>query len=98
MNEKRLYSIILGPHVTEKTVRLAGPANQVVFKVAKDATKVELAQAVTQLFAVRVLSVQTVNVRGKVKNFKQVAGQRSHWKKAYVQLAEGQSINIDSFQ
>ncbi|MBP6104176.1 MAG: 50S ribosomal protein L23 [Gammaproteobacteria bacterium] len=98
MNEKRLYSIILGPHVTEKSVRLAGSANQVVFKVAKDATKLELAEAVAKLFSVKVLSVQMLNVRGKVKNFKQVAGQRSHWKKAYVQLAAGHTINIESFQ
>lgn len=98
MNEKRLYSIILGPHVTEKSVRLAGASNQVVFKVAKDATKPELAEAIAKLFDVKVLSVQTLNARGKERNFKQVQGRRSDSKKAYVQLAEGHTINIENFQ
>lgn len=98
MKEQRLYSIILGLHTTEKTVRVSACTNQVVFKVKPDATKLELAAAVEKLFSVRVLAVQTLNVRGKTKNFKQVAGRRSNWKKAIVQLAEGQTINIENFE
>ena len=98
MNTKRLYSIILGPHTTEKSVRAADRSSQIVFKVAKDATKTELAKALQTLFSVKVLSVRIVNVKGKVKQFKQMQGQRSDWKKAYVRLAEGQDVNLANFQ
>ena len=98
MKEQRLYSIILGLHTTEKTVSVSARTNQVVFKVQPDATKLELAKAVEKLFSVRVLAVQTLNVRGKIRHFKQVAGRRSNWKKAIVQLAEGQTINIENFE
>ncbi len=98
MNERRLYSIILGPHTTEKSVRLASSANQVVLKVARDATKTELLEAIQTLFAVRVVNIQTLNTRGKRKQFKQVQGRRSHTKKAIVRLAEGQSIQFDDFE
>ena len=98
MNEKRLYSIILGPHTTEKAVRSTNKSQQVVFRVAKDATKPELLAAVQKLFSVKVQSVQTVTVKGKKKQFKQVQGQRSDWKKAYIRLAEGHDINLANFQ
>ena len=98
MKTKRLYTIILGPHTTEKSVRAADRNRQVVFKVAKDATKVELAEAVQTLFSVKVDSVRIVNVKGKRKQFKQTQGQRSDWKKAYVRLAEGHDINLANFQ
>ncbi len=95
MNEKRLYTIIVGPYTTEKAVRAA---DQVAFRVAKDATKTELKEAVKKLFSVDVVSVRIVNVMGKNKNFRQRQGVRSDWKKAYVRLAAGQAINLDSFQ
>ncbi len=98
MKTKRLYTIILGPHTTEKSVRASDRNQQVVFKVAKDATKVELTQAVQTLFSVKVVSVRIVNVKGKKKQFKQVVGQRSDWKKAYIRLAEGHDINLANFQ
>lgn len=95
MNEKRLYTIIRGPHTTEKSVRTP---RQMVFRVARDATKPEIAVAIQKLFSVKVDSVRIVNVKGKHKQFKQVAGQRSDWKKAYIRLAEGHEINIASFE
>lgn len=98
MKTKRLYTIILGPHTTEKSVRAADKNHQVVFRVVKDATKVELAEAVETLFSVKVDSVRIVNVKGKKKQFKQTPGQRSDWKKAYVRLAEGHDINLANFQ
>ncbi len=98
MNEKRLYQVILGPHTTEKSHRLGDKHRQMVFKIAKDATKVEVKKAIQQLFSVVVKSVRVVNLKGKQKNFKQQAGRRSDWKKAYVSLAEGHDINLANFQ
>lgn len=95
MKEKRLYTIILGPHTTEKSVSVT---EQVAFRVARDATKPELREAVQKLFAVQVDSVRIVNVGGKTKHFKQIQGARANWKKAYVRLAAGQSINLEAFQ
>lgn len=98
MNEKRLYQIILGAHTTEKSVRLSDKHKQLVFRVVPDATKSEVITAIQKLFLVDVLSVQMVNIRGKVKHFKQQPGRRSGKKKAYVTLAEGQDINLAKFR
>lgn len=98
MNEKRLYQVIVGPHTTEKSVRLADKNRQMVFKVAMDATKTEIKTAIQQLFSVVVKGVTIVNLRGKKKNFKQQEGRRSDWKKAYVSLAEGHDINLANFE
>jgi len=95
VNEKRLYSIIVSPHTTEKAVRVG---DQVAFRVLNDATKTELKEAVQRLFSVTVVSVRIVNVMGKTKQFRQRQGERSDWKKAYVRLAAGQVINLDAFQ
>jgi large subunit ribosomal protein L23 len=64
----------------------------VVLKVRTDATKKEIAQAVELLFEVKVETVQVVNVKGKTKRFQQSNGRRANWKKAYVKLADGTSI------
>jgi large subunit ribosomal protein L23 len=95
VNEKRLYTIIVGPHTTEKAVLVA---DQVAFRVAVDATKTELKEAVQKLFSVTVVSVRIVNVMGKTRQFRQRQGERSNWKKAYVRLGRGQTINLDTFQ
>lgn len=97
MNDKRLYTIILGPLTTEKSVRAASQ-NYHVFRVALDATKQELATAVEKLFSVKVASVRTARGKGKVKQFRQMEGKRPDWKKAYVRLAEGHDINLANFQ
>jgi large subunit ribosomal protein L23 len=95
MNQERVFKVLLGPHVTEKTATPVGAATQVVFKVATDATKLEVKKAVEQLFEVQVDDVRVVNVKGKTRRTKNGLGRRSDWKKAYVRLAEGQDIDFE---
>ncbi len=98
MNDNLLYTILIGPHTTEKSVGLSTKHNQVVFKVAKHATKDLVKKVAEKLFSVKVLAVRIVNIKGKVKNFKQVEGKRSGYKKAIISLAEGHEINLANFQ
>ena len=84
-------TVIQGPHLSEKA-HVAAEKNQVVLKVRTDATKKEVAKAVELLFEVKVENVQVVNVKGKAKRFQQTQGRRPDWKKAYVKLADGTSI------
>jgi large subunit ribosomal protein L23 len=93
MPAARHYETILSPVITEKATLLS-EHNKVVFKVAKDATKDEIAQAVEALFKVNVTKVNTLVVKGKTKRFRGHLGRRSDVKKAIVTLAEGQSIDI----
>ena len=95
MKEERIYQVLLAPHVTEKA-SLASSGNQVVFKVLKDATKLEVKKAVERLFEVKVKSVTTSVVKGKTKRFGRTLGVRSDWKKAYVTLHEGFDIDLMS--
>jgi len=90
-HQERLMNVIRGPHLSEKA-HLAAENNQVVLKVRTDATKTEIRQAVELLFEVQVDDVKVVNVKGKNKRFGQTRGRRSDWKKAYVRLAEGSSL------
>ena len=94
MNQERVFKVLLGPHVTEKSAMPSGASTQVVFKVATDATKLEVKKAVQQLFEVQVDDVRVVNVKGKTRRTKNGMGRRSDWKKAYVRLAEGQDIDF----
>ena len=94
MNEAKLYNIIRAPRVSEKTARLQEVSNQYVFEVATDATKADIKVAVEKLFEVKVEAVNVVNVKGKNKSFKFRQGKRGDWRKAYVKLAEGQSIDV----
>ncbi len=89
----RHYDTILSPVITEKATLLA-EQNKVVFRVAGDATKDEIASAVEALFKVNVTKVNTINVKGKTKRFLVIEGRRADVKKAIVTLAEGQSIDI----
>jgi large subunit ribosomal protein L23 len=91
MNTERLYKVLQGPHVSEKA---ALSDDQVVFEVAVDATKLEIKKAVEKLFSVNVQSVQTVNVKGKVKRNRFGLSKKPNWKKAYVRLAQGQEIDF----
>ncbi|MCP5141468.1 MAG: 50S ribosomal protein L23 [Chromatiales bacterium] len=93
MND-RLYKVLLGPHVSEKSTMVGDTGNQVVFKVANDATKTDVKAAVEAMFQVKVDNVTVANVKGKNKRFGQRHGKRSDWKKAYVRLAEGQDIEF----
>ena len=90
----RLMNVVLAPVVSEKSTFVADKMNQVIFKVAPDATKPEIKAAVEFMFKVEVRSVQVVNVRGKEKRFGRFMGRRRNWKKAYVRLAAGQEINF----
>jgi len=94
MNRERMMTILVGPHLSEKTTSIGEASNQVVFKVRTDANKSEIRQAVEGLFEVKVDSVQVANMKGKTKRFKGVAGRRRNWKKAYVCLAEGSTIDF----
>jgi large subunit ribosomal protein L23 len=90
---ERMYQTLLSPLVTEKAT-LMSEKGQYAFRVANDATKPEIKQAVEGLFGVSVVDVNTLVVKGKSKRFKGRPGQRSDWKKAMVRLAEGQSIDL----
>ena len=87
------YDVILSPVITEKATRLS-EANQVVFRVAKDATKPEIAKAVETLFKVKVKAVNTVRTKGKLKAFRGKRFYKGEVKKAIVTLAEGHQIDV----
>lgn len=92
--KKTLYSIIRRPRITEKAALAGSIDGGVVFDVHPAANKIEIAKAVSQIFDVKVKSVRTVNYRGKPKRVGRSVGQRGGWKKAYVSLKEGSSIDI----
>ena len=94
MNQQRLMQVLLAPQVSEKATYVADKNEQVVFRVASDATKPEVKAAVELLFKVGVDSVQIANVKGKQKKFGRFMGSRKSWKKAYVCLKAGQEINF----
>lgn len=95
MNTERMLNIIFGPHLSEKTSNIAELNNQVTFKVARDATKNEIKEAVENLFDVKVTDVQVLNVKGKTKRTAYgKTRRRSDWKKAYVRLEQGQQIDF----
>ncbi|MCS4504091.1 50S ribosomal protein L23 [wastewater metagenome] len=94
MNPERIYQVLLGPHISEKSTLVADDGEQVVFRVARDASKPEIRKAVEQLFEVRVRDVRVVNVSGKNKGFGRIRGRRPDWKKAYVALEAGQELDF----
>ena len=94
MNDAKLYSVIRAPRVSEKTARLQEVSNQYAFEVAVDATKADIKTAIEKIFDVKVETVNVLNVKGKQKAFKNRMGRRADWRKAYVKLAEGQSIDV----
>ncbi|MGX5175056.1 50S ribosomal protein L23 [Aliikangiella sp. IMCC44653] len=93
MNQERIMSILLAPHVSEKA-SVAAERGEFVFKVAINATKLEIKKAVELLFEVKVENVRTTVMKGKTKRTGAVSGRRSNWKKAYVSLQEGQDIDF----
>jgi len=94
MNQERLMQVILAPVVSEKSTMVSEKNQQVVFRVAVDATKTEIKAAVELLFNVKVEGVSTVNVKGKTKRFGRTFGRRKDWKKAYVSLVQGQELDL----
>jgi large subunit ribosomal protein L23 len=94
MNKERIFKVLIAPQVSEKATNVAEQGNQVVFKVARDASKREVKAAVQQLFGVQVEDVRVLNVKGKSKRTRHGIGRQSDWKKAYVRLAQGQEIDF----
>ena len=92
--QERLMSVLLAPIISEKATFIADKHEQVVFRVAQDATKPEVKAAVELMFKTKVDGVTVMNVHGKERRFGKVSGRRRSWKKAYVRLAEGQEINF----
>jgi len=86
--------VLLAPQISEKATYVAEKNEQVIFRVAPDATKPEIKAAVEMMFKVNVDDVQVANVKGKVKRVGRFTGRRNNWKKAYVCLAAGQEINF----
>ena len=93
MTDLRHYDVIVSTAITEKST-MASEYNQVVFNVARKATKPEIKAAVEALFGVKVTAVNTLLRKGKVKRFRGTVGKQSDVKKAVVTLAEGQSIDV----
>ena len=88
------YSIIRSPLLTEKCYDLKDRNNQVAFRVAPEANKVQIRQAVEKIFKVKVVKVNVMNVQGKPKRLGRNSGRRSDWKKAVVTLKPGEKIEI----
>ncbi len=89
-----IYQVIKEPHITEKANIQKNETNQVTFNVHRGANKIEIKQAVETLLKTKVLDVRTMNVQGKRRRMGKTMGRRSHWKKAVVRLAPGQSIEF----
>lgn len=97
--QDRLMQVLLAPVISEKSTFVGEKNNEVVFRVARDATKPEIKAAVELLFStkdkkVEVKGVRVSNVKGKEKRFGRFTGRRDNWKKAYVSLAEGSDVNF----
>ncbi len=93
ISKARMYEVIRAPVVTEKST-MGSEHSQVTFEVAMDATKPEIAAAIEGLFDVKVVAVNTLRTKGKVKRFRGFVGRRSDTKKAMVTLQKGQSIDV----
>ena len=96
MNREQLMNVLVAPHVTEKTATAMQNHNQYTFRVKKSATKTDIKAAVELMFEVKVKGVQVVNEPGKARRFGKVTGRTQDWKKAYVSLAQGQSIDYEA--
>ena len=89
-----LYDVLRRPVISEKSTMVKEVENTVVFEVAKDATKAQIQQAIEKAFSVKVLGVRTLIVRGKSARVGRSIGRKKNWKKAYVTLGEGDSIEF----
>ncbi len=98
MNQERFLKIVLSPHMSEKAAIATEKRREYVFEVRKEATKPEIKEAIEFLFKTKVESVRVLNVKTKPKRFGQIMGRSKAWKKAYVTLQEGQSIEFAGAQ
>jgi large subunit ribosomal protein L23 len=87
-------NVLIQPHVSEKSATVAEKANQYVFRVIDDATKNDVKKAVELMFEVKVLNVNLLNRPGKTRRFRNMPGKRTGFKKAYVRLVAGQTIDF----
>jgi len=94
VSRERLTAVLVAPHISEKSTRLAEQRRQFVFRVRRDSDKNAVKRAVEAMFDVTVTDVRIVNVHGKRKRFGNSPGRRQDWKKAYVTLAEGQDLDF----
>ena len=94
--QERLMSVLVAPHVTEKTTQALQQHNQYTFRVRRDASRFEVRAAVELMFDVKVAAVQVVNEPGKARRFGKTPGRTQDWKKAYVRLVAGQSIDYEA--
>lgn len=96
MNQERLYKILMGAHISEKATVIADEANQFAFKVARNATKPEIKEAVETIYKVPVKDVTVLNVKGKIKKSVRGISRKPNWKKAYVRLEDGHDIDFSA--
>jgi large subunit ribosomal protein L23 len=96
VNREQLMNVLISPHVTEKTATAMQNNNQYTFRVKKSATKTDIKAAVELMFEVKVKGVQVVNEPGKARRFGKRVGRTQDWKKAYVSLVQGQSIDYEA--
>jgi large subunit ribosomal protein L23 len=96
VNKEQLMNVLLAPHVTEKTSLAMQNNNQYTFRVKRSATKTDIKAAVELMFEVKVTGVQVVNEPGKTRRFGKLQGRTQDWKKAYVSLAQGQTIDYEA--
>jgi large subunit ribosomal protein L23 len=89
-----IYEVIKKPLITEKTTTEKDARNIIAFVVHRDANKIEIKESVEKLFKVEVTAVKTATVAGKVKRVGKQAGKRGNWKKAYVTLKKGSSVDF----
>ncbi len=96
MNDQRMYDILLSAHFSEKSSVAEQQTNTRVFKVARNASKREIKAAVEKIFQVNVVGLRTLNVKGKRKMTRKGPARTKSWKKAYIRVQEGQSIDLGS--
>ena len=96
MNREQLMSVLIAPHVTEKTSLAMQNHNQYTFRVRREASKTDIRKAIELMFDVKVAGVRVVNEPGKTRRFGRTAGRTQDWKKAYVSLSPGQTIDYEA--
>ncbi len=94
IRQDQIRSVIISPHISEKTTDLSEKNQQITFKVRLDSNKTQIKKAVEKLFDVKVSSVKTLSVKGKKKRTGMRKGKTKSWKKACITLAEGQDIDF----
>jgi large subunit ribosomal protein L23 len=94
LSKEQLMNVLVAPHMSEKSARVSTEGNQFVFRVRTDATRNDVKHAVELMFDVKVQGVQVMNQPGKKRRFGRIQGHRSGFKKAYVRLVAGQTIDF----